>query len=254
MTGTARSGGASSVASVATRDAAKTLLGLLPGGRRWPQGVNDWRGRGGTPVVLVPGSFVPGEFYWHRLAPGLIADGHRVFACNLPGFGTREPQTMVAALAEFIEQVRESTGAERVVLVGQSFGGVIIRDLLRSDAPEVAGAVLVSAQNHGFRPGWGMLFGAPVVKRIVGVVCPMALRLIPGSPYLASLDDTEPPVPMTTITSTRDAFAGPESVAVAGADNIVLQDLDQRIRSGHMLIGFDPVAVDLIRAAVLSAS
>jgi hypothetical protein len=59
---------------------------------------------------------------------------------------------------------------------------------------------------------------------------------------------------MTTITSTRDVFAGPESVAVDGADNIVLQDLDQGIRSGHMLIGFDPVAVDLIRAAVLSAS
>ena len=115
--GTAR--GASSVASAAGRDVAKTLLGLLPGGRRWPQGVNDWRVRGGTPVVLVPGSFVPGEFYWHRLAPGLIADGHRVYACNLPGLGTREPQTMVAALAEFVEQVRESTGADRVVLVEQ---------------------------------------------------------------------------------------------------------------------------------------
>lgn len=243
-----------SVSAVAGRSVAQTVFGLLSGRRRWPKGVNEWGAAGGTPVVLVPGSFVPGEFYWHRLTPGLIADGHRVFACNLPGLGTREPQRLRAALEGFIEQVRASTDADHVVLVGQSFGGVIIRDRLRSDATGVAGAVLVSAQNHGFRPVWARLFSAPVVRQIVAVVCPMALHLIPGSPYLAALDGAEPPVPMTTITSTRDAFAAPESVAVAGAENIVLQALDQGIRSGHMVIGFDPVTVDLIRAAVLSAS
>nr|WP_283242131.1 alpha/beta fold hydrolase [Gordonia araii] len=200
---------------------------------------------------MVPGSFVPGEFYWHRLAPALIADGYRVFACNLPGLGTREPTVLVAALDRFVSEVRRVTGADSVVLVGQSFGGVIIRDLLRSASAEVASAVLVSSQNHGFRRPWAALFSAPVVRRVVSVVCPMALRLIPGSAYLASLDaSSASSVPVTTITSSRDAFASAASVAVATATNIVLQDVDPGIRSGHMLIGYDETAVKLVVAAV----
>ncbi|MFT3900484.1 MAG: alpha/beta fold hydrolase [Gordonia sp. (in: high G+C Gram-positive bacteria)] len=247
--------GITGTALAAARGVGSAAVGAVRG-RRWPAGVNAWGqpSRGGElPVVLVPGSFVPGEFYWYRLAPGLIADGHPVFACNLPGLGTREPARQVAALTEFVSRVRTATGSSRVILVGQSFGGVIIRDLLRSD-DDVAGAVLVSAQNHGFRPGWSRFFGAPIARTVVGLVCPMALRLIPGSAYLADLDAAEPGAPITTVTSTRDAFAAPESVAVAGADNIVLQDLVPQIRSGHMLIGYDPVAVDLIRGAVASAS
>ncbi|MEU9808739.1 hypothetical protein [Mycobacterium sp. NPDC050853] len=58
--------------------------------RRWPGQVNDWTERahpnGRVPVVLVPGSFVPGQFYWHGIAPMLISEGHPVFACNLPGW------------------------------------------------------------------------------------------------------------------------------------------------------------------------
>ncbi|MFT4200104.1 esterase/lipase family protein [Gordonia sp. (in: high G+C Gram-positive bacteria)] len=243
------------VAGAAGRGAVATVVGLARGRGRWPAGVNDWADRGGgTPVVLIPGSFVPGEFYWHRLAPGLIADGHRVFACNLPGLGTREPQVQVAAVEQFLRRVRKATGQRRVVLVGQSFGGVVIRDVVRSTAAEVGGAVLVSAQDHGFRRGWAALFTAPVVRGAVRVVCPMALRLIPGSEYLDELDAASTGRSITTITSTRDAFAAPASVAVDGADNIVLQELDPSIRSGHMLIGYDPVAVDLIRAAVASAS
>lgn len=244
------------VAAAAVRGGAMTVARAVTGRGRWPVGVNDWSGArvGGTPVVLVPGSFVPGEFYWHRLSAGLIADGSRVFACNLPGLGTRGPTVLVGALEEFLARVRAATGTSRVVLVGQSFGGVIIRDLVRTTSADVGGAVLISAQNHGFRHGWAAVFAAPGVSRAVAVVCPMALRLLPGSAYLAGLGAGPPAVATTTVTSTRDAFAAPESVALAGAHNIVVQDLDPRIRSGHLLIGFDPVAVDLIRAAVADAS
>ncbi|GED98431.1 esterase/lipase family protein [Gordonia crocea] len=248
--------GAAGVLAQATVGIASTVRAAADGSR-WPDGVNEWDGGSVTgsdaPVVLVPGSFVPGEFYWHRLVPGLIADGRRVFACNLPGLGTREPAVLVDALEEFLTRVRAATGTGRVVLVGQSFGGVVIRDLVRSTRADVVGVVLVSAQNHGFRRWWAGLFSAPLARRLVQVVCPMALRLLPGSGYLAELDATDPGVAVTTITSRRDVFAAPESVRVSGGNNIVLQDLDPRIRSGHMLIGFDPMTVDLIRAAVRNA-
>ncbi|QKT07748.1 alpha/beta fold hydrolase [Gordonia sp. X0973] len=251
------------VAAQAVSGGVSAFAGLVTGRGRWPAGVNEWsrgaatgteRATSGIPVVLVPGSFVPGEFYWHRLVPGLIADGHPVYACNLPGVGTRRPARQVAALEQFLTRVRDATGTDAVILVGQSFGGVIIRDLLRTTTADVRAAVLVSSQNHGFRPLWSRVFTAPGMRSIVGVVCPMALDLIPGSGYLADLDAVPPAVPTTTITSTRDAFAAPGSVAVAGADNIVLQELDPGVRSGHMLIGFDPVAIDRIRSAIASVA
>lgn len=238
----------------AAHGAARTVGGWLRGRSRWPAQVNSWRpgtSTAGTPVVLVPGSFVPGEFYWHRLAPELLADGHPVFACNLPGLGTREPEILVAALERFLAEVRDATGTDRVVLVGQSFGGVIIRDLLRDTAADVRAAIVISSQSGGLRRAWCRLLRLPVIRPAASVVCPMALHLAPGSAYLTSLDAAPvTDVPTTTIASTLDVFAAASGVALAGADNVVLQELDPSIRSGHLMIGYDPVTVEVIRSAV----
>lgn len=246
------------VLRAAGRGAVRTVGGWLRGGGRWPAGVNTWQpgtGAGGTPVVLVPGSFVPGDFYWHRLAPQLLADGHPVFACNLPGLGTREPQVLVAALERFLAEVREATGTDRVVLVGQSFGGVIIRDLLRDTAADVRAVIVISSQSGGLRPAWCRLLALPVIRPAASAVCPMALHLVPGSAYLTELN-TAPAtgVPTTTIASTLDVFAAAPAVALNGADNVVLQELDPAIRSGHLLIGYDPVTVEVIRSAVAQSA
>lgn len=241
-------------ATVVAAAAAGVVRALNPvsAGRRWPAQVNDWSAcvqpNGRIPVVLVPGSFVPGQFYWHRIAPMLISEGHPVFACNLPGWGTRGPDVMVAALDSFVERVRSATGSSEVVLIGQSFGGVIIRDLLQRNAMNVPSAITISSQHYGFRRIWSRLFRTSGVRQAITVVCPMALELVSGSDYLTKINAVgDRCSAITTVTSNFDAFAPASSTAIRDATNIVLQDVDSAVRSGHMLIGYDPLTLEVIR-------
>lgn len=243
------------VLTIATRGAVRAI-NPISAAKRWPDQVNDWHGdtrpHGRIPIVLVPGSFVPGQFYWHRIAPVLISQGHPVFACNLPGWGTRGPDVMVAALENFVERVKRATGASEVVLIGQSFGGVIIRDLLQRTALKAPVAITISSQHHGFRRIWNTLFSASGMRQAITVICPMALELVTGSAYLAKINSAgDRHSCITTVTSTLDAFAPAASTAIPEATNIVLQELDPAVRSGHMLIGYDPVTVEVIRRTLV---
>ncbi|OAT67998.1 hypothetical protein AWB85_09010 [Mycobacteroides immunogenum] len=239
------------VVAAATRGVARAI-NPVSAAKRWPDQVNDWNGRAqslsGIPVVLVPGSFVPGQFYWHRIAPVLISDGHPVFACNLPGWGTRGPDVMVAALETFVESVKRATGSGEVVLIGQSFGGVIIRDLLQRGPVNVPAAITISSQHNGFRRVWNILFSSSGIRQAVAVICPMALELVTGSDYLSKINSAGVRrSPLTTVTSVLDAFAPAASSAIPEATNIVLQEIDPSVRSGHMLIGYDPATIKVIR-------
>lgn len=80
-----------------------------------------------TTFVLVHGSW-HGRWCWHRVVPELEALGHQVLAPDLPGHGddaTPVAQLTLAAYAKCIASVVRSV-AEPVVLVGHSFGGIVI--------------------------------------------------------------------------------------------------------------------------------
>lgn len=227
--------------------------------RRWPARINDWSARaypnGRAPIVLVPGSFVPGQLHWHRIAPMLLSEGHPVFACNLPGWGTRSPDTMVDALDSFVERVNGHTGTNEVILIGQSFGGVIIRDLLQRKAMNVPAAITISSQHHGFRRIWNRILRTTGVRLAFTAICPMALELVSGSDYLTKINTTgHQRSRITTVASTFDAFAPLSSTEIPDATNIVLQEIDPSVRSGHMLIGYDPLTVEVIRRTLADVS
>ncbi|MCW2702075.1 MAG: putative esterase [Blastococcus sp.] len=96
-----------------------------------------------TNFVLVPGGFV-GGWYWSEVADRLRKAGHRVEVIEqLPSAGT-DPAALgdLAADADAVRQAVERVG-EPVVLVGHSYGGMVITEL--ADHPAVAHSVYLAA-------------------------------------------------------------------------------------------------------------
>src|SRR3954452_22070197 len=117
-----------------------------------------------TNFVLVHGGFI-GGWYWSEVADRLRKAGHRVEVIEqLPSAGT-DPAALgdLAADAKAVKQTVERIG-EPVVLVGHSYGGMVITEL--ADHPAVAHTVYLSAfwpqrgqslgdmLGHGPLPSW----------------------------------------------------------------------------------------------------
>ncbi len=93
--------------------------------------------------VFVHGAFVDGS-YWRDVAAILEKQGHRVVVVEqLPSAG-RGPRALgdLKADTDCVRQTVESVG-EPVVLVGHSYGGMVITEL--ADHPAVAHTVYLSA-------------------------------------------------------------------------------------------------------------
>jgi pimeloyl-ACP methyl ester carboxylesterase len=99
--------------------------------------------------VLVHGAFVSGS-YWRDLSAILEKDGHRVEVIDqMPSAGTNAAALGdLKADTEMVRRTIESVG-EPVVLVGHSYGGMVLTEL--ADHPGIAHAVYLSAfwPTHG---------------------------------------------------------------------------------------------------------
>jgi len=80
--------------------------------------------------VLVHGAW-HGGWCWERVAPLLVAKGHRVIAPDLPGMGAdlrKHGSDPLRDWTDFIADLTTSAG-EPVILVGHSLGGVAISEV-----------------------------------------------------------------------------------------------------------------------------
>ncbi|MBC8090812.1 MAG: alpha/beta hydrolase [Pseudonocardia sp.] len=95
-----------------------------------------------TAFVLVHGGFVDG-WYWGETAALLEREGHTVHVADLPSTGP-DPSTL-GGFADDVAEVRGLVAAagEPVVLVGHSYGGMVITDA--ADEPRVAHRVYLAA-------------------------------------------------------------------------------------------------------------
>ncbi len=99
-----------------------------------------------TTFVLVHGSW-HGSWCWCRVVPELEALGHRVLALDLPGHGddaTPVARITLAAYAECVAAVVRGA-AEPVVLVGHSFGGIVISQAAELIPERISRLVYLSA-------------------------------------------------------------------------------------------------------------
>ena len=98
--------------------------------------------------VLVHGAW-HGAFCWHRLVPLLTAAGHTVVAPTLAGGGERVAELHAGIdLETHVAEVTESIdpdGPRDVVLVGHSYGGMVVAAVAARRASRTAAIVYLDA-------------------------------------------------------------------------------------------------------------
>ncbi|MGF0316922.1 esterase/lipase family protein [Nocardia fluminea] len=250
-----------------------------------PAGTNDWTCRPSAehpkPVVLVHGGFINQTLGWQTMAPLLANAGYCVFSLNfgqpnwpLPSGWTpgamRPVQDNAAEIGQFITRVRESTGADKVDVLAQSFGtlstnhyakylgGADYIDRFVALSPLWEGTTLLGL--HQLVSGLEALGLGGLVRGVLdGVNCAICDQVLNGSDYLTQLaaeGTYAPGVTYTNITSRYDVLLTPYTTSlVPGPDttNIDLQagcpqDLTEHFSIGasrrvaaHILNALDPV-------------
>lgn len=231
-------------------DAAATLP---LGARIKPRGVfeDDWGARPTTqrpwPVILIHGT-CDTKGVWQILGNELRQDGWAVFA---PDYGRRATQPLAESaqqLDAYIRTVRMATGADKVILIGHSQGGLLARYWMRmiGGAEHVLHLMCISAPNHGTTYGGivSRLIRTPrqeaVMRSVIdGWFGPAGMDQVVGSEALRETNrdgDLESGVSYTCIATRSDAvvvppetcFLDPRGVAEGTVRNIYVQDFDRR--------------------------
>lgn len=119
-------------------------------------------GSTGTPIVLVHG-FLESSWVWHEVGPRLAAQGHRVYAIDVRGYGYTErrgPYTLASdtdQLAAFLAAAGlEADPRGLPTLVGHSSGAAIIGNLARLRPAYVGTVVFMDGDGtqYGVGPAW----------------------------------------------------------------------------------------------------
>jgi pimeloyl-ACP methyl ester carboxylesterase len=154
-------------------------------------------GASGTPVVLL-GGFLEPTFVWEHVAP-LLAQGHRVFALDLDGFGYTErrgPWTL-PRWGDQLEAFCRALGLKKPIVVGHSLGAAVaVESARRGLASQIV--LLDGDALRGGPPRWAMkaLAHSPYFTSIYRLLLrsPWAVKRIVANAYgpsHPSIDDAE---------------------------------------------------------------
>ncbi|MFG2846205.1 esterase/lipase family protein [Kitasatospora sp. NPDC048296] len=244
-----------------------------------PPGANDWNCRPTAahpnPAVLVHGTFANRYENWLALSPLLKGLGYCVFALDygtIPGItstgsglllpigGLGPVPASAAQLANFVDLVRNATGAAKVDIVGHSQGGMLPNYYLKflGGASKVDKLVGLAPSNHGTTLD-GITKLAPYfpgVTDLIYTVCQACRDQAVGSDFnrtMASRPDTVPGVSYTVISTVYDEVVTPWQTQFLNGpdvDNEVLQDHCPITLAEHVAIAFSPTALHLVTNAL----
>jgi pimeloyl-ACP methyl ester carboxylesterase len=160
-------------------------------------------------------------------------------------------------LAAQIDQVLAATGAKQLVLMGNSRGGLTIRNVIANAgaATKVSHVIQGGTPNHGvwalpsFRPGNEFNGAGPFLQGLNTLKGPDGLPLPEGADPSAGVEVTPGPKWLTIRSDSNDKFAQPDGAwigakdmktqvtadgpALKGAENIVLPGRDHRETAFH---------------------
>jgi len=203
------------------------------------------------PVLLVPG-YGGGTSALDRLAARLRAAGRTATVVRLPGGGTGDLRTQARAVG-VAARAALAGGAPSVDVVGYSAGGVVVRWWVREQggAAVTRRVVTLGSPHHGTDV-------AALAVAVVGSACPTACRqLAPGSALLGRLnagDETPAGPRWESIWTTGDELVTPpDSARLAGALDVVVQEVCPGRRVGHGQLPTDPAVQDLVLDALGTA-
>ncbi|MEH3034360.1 MAG: lipase [Aeromicrobium erythreum] len=236
-------------------------------------GVNDWSCKPSAahpePVIIQHATFVNFGSNFVKLAPRLKNAGYCVFAENygmtalslqrIGGLG--RVQLSVDQFGRFVDRVRAATGAAKVDVVGHSQGGLIpFAYIKQGGAAKIDDYVSWGGTQHGTTLNGLASLGSAF--RVLGLVeVGAALLQAPGltdqavgSAFQRTLQ-ADPSVPAgpdyTTIATKYDTVSTPyTSQALAGANNIVIQDRCPTDRVGHVGLFLDEPTIQLTMNAL----
>jgi pimeloyl-ACP methyl ester carboxylesterase len=211
------------------------------------------------PVVFVHGNGDTAAL-WYPAVWRFETNGwprERLFAVDLPYPQARseddKPQdgrTSAAEnmrnLAAEVERVRKLTGADKVVLVGNSRGANAIRDYIRNGggAASVSRTVIGGGVNHGvwagdYLPGSEFNGKSPFMTALNSPQGPEGLEVTPGVAFMTlrsdKLDKFAQPDGRWIGQPAMATHIGFDAPALKGAENVVLPGLDHREVSYHPL-------------------
>ncbi|WP_025617947.1 lipase family alpha/beta hydrolase [Salinispora cortesiana] len=209
-----------------------------------------------NPVIIV-GGLSGFAFAYEPLAARLDADGFRPFIYELPGLGFGDIPTSARAFADYVDQVRATTGAARVDLVGHSEGGLVARYYLKRLGGTGAVGRYVSLGSPQYGTYVANIIAFLGLGSCAGVVACQQMTI--GSDFLADLnagDDTPGSVSYTTIRSWQDQLVRPVGNAALadGASNVLIQSWCPLRLVGHLGLVLDGTTYTVIRQALRDES
>lgn len=173
----------------------------------------------GEPIVLVPGFFTNRGYLW-AWRRFLLKQGYgQVYAVSPePIFHSVEKNA--EHLARFVDELLAATGAKRVILLGHSMGGLVIRLYLHrfGGMPKVALAVAVGSPLQGTVLAEGK-------ERMGPIIAQLTRRNAWVMELVREAESAPCPTPFISIWSPHDSIVAPQTsakVAEHYGRNIVL--------------------------------
>ncbi|PTL37975.1 esterase/lipase family protein [Alkalicoccus saliphilus] len=204
-----------------------------------------------NPVVLVPGTFERSSQNWLTLAPELAKKGYCVYAMNYglthAGPSTGDIADSAYELKEFVDNVLQLTGADKVDIIGHSQGGMMPRQYLKFLDGEnyVENLIALVPSNHGTAGFFGLERLNSGTADVTS--CKACQQQLTGSEFLENLNqgnETPGNVSYTVISTKTDQVVIPYTSAfLDGPDkhisNITIQDYYPLNPAGHQEIVYD---------------
>jgi pimeloyl-ACP methyl ester carboxylesterase len=101
----------------------------------------------GTPILTIHGFFVDHQLMKGCIEPIVENDNYQRIYFDLPGMGKtrlKEPLYHAEEMYDVIKKVIEKTiGNEHYILMGESYGGYLMRKLIRDEPEKIKGALFI---------------------------------------------------------------------------------------------------------------
>lgn len=206
----------------------------------------------GGPVLLIPG-YGENTASLKTLQSRLRAAGKDASIVDLPDQALGDIDRQARAVRTAVDAAIRISGSSSVDLVGYSDGGVVARTYVRDlgGGSTVRRVVTLGSPQHGTDLAASADAFAP------GVCKGACAQVLPNSDFLRALNkgDETPAGPVwVSMWTTQDrTVTPPDSARLAGAENIVLQDVCTDEQVSHGGLPSDPLVAGIVLASLGSS-
>jgi 4,5:9,10-diseco-3-hydroxy-5,9,17-trioxoandrosta-1(10),2-diene-4-oate hydrolase len=192
----------------------------------------------GEPLVVIHGGAGDARSWWRNIQE--LAEKYKVYAPDLPGYGTSQPldgNFYIHEFSDFINKFTNFLHLKKFVVIGHSMGGGIALDFVLKFPGRVTKLILVSSLGLGREIAlWLRFISIPSIVKVVGYVVGKAIEFLGW--MLGQSNPFELVLPVSPVVVRIGT-----SIANRQSQNLVLEKYLKKIKIPTMLIwgGRDPV-------------